>query len=240
MIWLSIRKLLINLKVGRTVMGYRSVRNHVDEIARKFGRLPEEIELVTVSKNQSLSSILQTYQEGCRDFGESRIQDALEKIDQLPDDIRWHFIGTLQRNKVPQTVGRFQLIHSVDSFELLKKISQTSEKLGKETSVLLQVNTSGESTKHGLPPDDWRELFDRVVGLPMIRVLGLMTMAPLTEDEASIRDCFRRLRLLRDEFRMRSGGAMLFEHLSMGMSHDYPIAIEEGATLLRIGSAIFG
>ncbi len=220
-------------------MGYSAVRARIDEIARKCRRSPEEIQLVTVSKKQSILAIQKAYEEGCRDFGESRIQEGLEKIAQLPKDIKWHFIGTLQRNKVNLAVTHFQLIHSVDSMELLRKISLSCEKLGKTTDLLLQVNCSGETSKHGLTPDEWKSVITEAANIPFIRIMGLMTMAPLTDDEKVIRNCFRTLRLLRDEFRTSSSNLSQCKELSMGMSHDYPFAIEEGATLLRIGSAIF-
>lgn len=220
-------------------MSYSVVRANIDEIARKCRRSPEEIKLVTVSKNQPISAIQKAYQEGCRDFGESRIQEGLEKIAQLPDDIRWHFIGTLQRNKVKLAVTHFHVIHSVDSIELLQKISLSCEKLGKTMNLLLQVNSSGETSKHGLTLDQWKSVIDEAANIPFICIMGLMTMAPLTEDENVIRGCFRTLRLLRDEFLASCSNLSRCKELSMGMSHDYSIAIEEGATLLRIGSAIF-
>lgn len=199
------------------------------EVARLSGE--REVTVVAVSKQRSLEDILQVYRAGCRDFGENRVPEALEKIEKAPQDIRWHFIGMLQRKKVPKVIGKFALIHSVDSPELAKKISLCSADRGAETSLLLQVNTSGEKTKHGFSPQELQKMFPQLLELPNIAIKGLMTMAPLTDDKEQIQSCFSQLRLLRDEFQLH--------HLSMGMSHDYPIAITEGATLVRIGTAIF-
>lgn len=220
--------------------GYRHIIRQVQEKAKACGRRPDEITLIAVSKNHPVSSIEKTYQSGARDFGESRIQEALGKIPFLPSDCRWHLIGSLQTNKVGKAVAAFQLIHSVDSTALARKISQVSEARGMTASVLLQVNTSGERTKHGLSAEEWENALAEVIQLPHLQIEGLMTMAPLTEDQQLIRHCFRTLRLLRDRWRNRMKDPDSFQHLSMGMSHDYLIAIEEGATLLRIGTAIFG
>ena len=176
------------------------------------------------------------YASGCRDFGESRLQDALPKISSAPPDIHWHLIGTLQKNKVRKAIGAFALIHSVDSPELAAKISECGQEAGIITPVLLQVNTSGETTKHGLSEEQWQPHLEMLLKLPFLRLEGLMTMAPFVEETDVIRRCFARLRQMRD--RLALGHP--FRHLSMGMSHDYRIAIEEGATLLRIGTALFG
>ncbi len=189
--------------------------------------IPKNVKLVAVTKNVPVEDISLVYELGCRDFGENRVQDALPKIEELPPDIRWHFIGTLQKNKVKKVVGNFALIHSVDSVELAQEIS----KQGIDTSILLQVNTSGEESKQGFTEDEFRRDLAMIQKMPYIQVKGLMTMAPLTEDVDQIRMCFRRLRELRDELGLKE--------LSMGMSHDYKIAIDEGATIVRIGSAIF-
>lgn len=205
----------------------------IQEIAVKCGRDPKDITLVAVTKGHSLEHVMAAYEAGCRDFGENRLQEVLGKMAQAPHDLRWHLIGTLQKKKVPKVVGTFALIHSVDTWELAQKISQHSEKSGVETPILLQANTSGEEAKHGLSPEGWKLVFEDAVKLPGISIHGLMTMAPLVEDKFCIRRCFSRLRELRDELQLTG-------HLSMGMTHDYPIAIAEGATLLRIGTAIFG
>jgi PLP dependent protein len=218
---------------------YQAVKDHVDMLARRCGRDPGSISLVAVTKTHPIEQIMTVYQSGCRDFGESRVQEALEKVPLAPDDSRWHLIGTLQGNKVKKVIGRFALIHSVDSLELTKTISLHSISSGIITPILLQVNTSAEATKHGFSPEELMQQISEVFALKGVEVKGLMTMAPFTEDVGVTRQCFSLLRCLRDEVRGWLDTPASFRELSMGMSHDYPIAIEEGATILRIGSAIF-
>lgn len=182
--------------------------------------------LVAVSKNQPPEKILEVYNAGCRDFGENRVQEALLKMEEMPKDIRWHLIGTLQKNKVKKIAGKFELIHSVDSIELAKEI----EKYCPGQHVLLQVNTSGEESKQGFSVEELMAAWQLLSGLT-IKIDGLMTMAPLTEDLRVIEDCFGELQ--------RLGRELGLPQLSMGMSHDYKIAIAKGATMVRIGSALF-
>lgn len=208
------------------------LRRQIAEACQRSNRDPSDVTLIAVTKYAALEALQEAYEQGLRAFGESRIPTALDKIAQLPSDIAWHFIGHLQSNKVAKAIGHFALIHSIDSLDLAKKISSASVHQNCTTAILLQVNTSGETSKQGFTADTCRGHFAELSQLPGITVQGLMTMAPLTDDEKVIRTCFSRLRSLRDELKLR--------HLSMGMSHDFPIAIEEGATLLRIGSALFG
>lgn len=218
---------------------YQLVRAQVNELALACGRQPEEVILIAVSKTHPCSAIQQVYQAGCTDFGESRVQEALQKIEELPAGIEWHLIGTLQKNKVNKAVGAFSLIHSVDSPELARKIAEVSEKRGIRTRILLQVNTSLESSKHGLTAEEWRKCICEVDQLSGLQLEGLMTMAPHVEDHEVIRKCFASLRNLKEEFQQQVKDPSFFRQLSMGMSHDYSIAIQEGATMIRIGSAIF-
>lgn len=218
---------------------YGEVAQKVREKALSCGRDPQEVTVIAVSKKCSVELIRSVYHEGCREFGESRIQESLGKMSELPNDCIWHFIGSLQSNKVGKAISSFQLIHSVDSIQLARKISQMSQERGIRTSILLQVNTSGEVSKHGLSSEEWEQKIDSLNQLSGIKVEGLMTMAPFTEDHQIIRDCFHKLYVLRENWRSQMKDPTVFQHLSMGMSHDYMIAIEEGATLLRIGSAIF-
>lgn len=219
---------------------YNYILEDIEKCALSCGRNPADITLIAVSKGMSSECVRQAYCEGCRDFGENRLQEAVEKITLCPKDIRWHMIGSLQRNKARRVIGQFCLIHSVDTPELAMKISQCSSELGIVSSILLQVNTSGELSKHGMSPEHWRTAFDGIIASPFLKVEGLMTMAPYTQDEKRIRDSFSRLRLFRDELIVKTGKRNILSHLSMGMSNDYRIAISEGATLLRIGTAIFG
>lgn len=219
---------------------YLSLVSEIRKVAKNCGRNPEEVSLVAVSKGHPIEHILPAYDEGARIFGENRIQEAMTKMDAGPSDIAWHLIGTLQKNKVKKAVGKFALIHSVDSLELAEKISQVSDEQGETTAILLQANTSGETSKQGLNREEWKRAFDKVLELPALAVQGLMTMAPYTEDRLVIHRCFADLRKLRDELQLAAGKNCRLKHLSMGMSHDYPIAIAEGATLVRVGTAIFG
>ena len=204
-------------------------------LERVESAIKERATLIAVSKNQPLEAILEAYAVGCRDFGENRVQEALPKIEAAPDDIRWHLIGSLQRKKVPQVIGKFALIHSVDSVALAEKIATCSDKAGLQTSILLQVNTSGEETKQGFSPAELKSSFSDLASLKGLNIQGLMTMAPLSEDENVIRAAFRGLRELRDDLE----GKARLPDLSMGMSQDYLIGIDEGATLVRVGRAIF-
>lgn len=217
---------------------YLSLLDTISKTAQAYDRDPQEIRLVTVTKNHEWPEISPLYNAGQRLFGENRLQPALSKIEQAPKECEWHFIGPLQKNKVRKVIAHFSLIHSVDTLELAKKISTCSVEASITTRILLQVNVSGEPSKQGMTPLECLNLSEHILMLPNVYVEGLMTMAPFTQDEALIRHCFSQLRVLRNELRKQYGSAS-FAHLSMGMSQDYQLAIAEGATLLRIGSAIF-
>lgn len=216
---------------------YAALLERIEGALARARRRREEVTLVAVTKNHSPEEILSLYQEGVRDFGENRLQEFLPKKSVLPQDIRWHFIGTLQKNKVGKVVGEVVLIHSVDSLELAKQISDVSVKRGVSSSILLQVNIAKEKAKHGLEEKEWEAAFPLLKALPAIAVKGLMAMAPLTEDAEVIRETFKSLRLFRDHLEKKFQIAL--PELSMGMSQDFEIAIEEGATLLRIGTLLF-
>lgn len=218
---------------------YHRVLENIQKKCLECGRKAEDVTLIVVTKSHSIEAIHETYHLGARHFGESRLQEALEKIPALPENCHWHLIGRLQSNKIAKALQTFSLIHSVDTLELAEKISKASELRGVMTSILLQVNTSGEESKQGLSPSEWEERLEEVNDLPNITIEGLMTMAPLTNDIQRVRVCFRELYRLREKWRSHMREPQVFRHLSMGMSDDYLIAIEEGATLLRIGSAIF-
>ena len=208
----------------------------IEGAANLAGRNSKEISLVAISKGRSLGEIREAHFLGVCDFGENRIVEALDKMELLPSDIRWHFIGKLQQNKVHQVIGQFVLIHSVDRIELAEKISKASLERGLKTSILLETNTSGERTKGGLPAQEWETSYKALLELKGIDIQGLMTMAPLTEDEGVIRHCFSELRLCLQ--RLQAMGGQITT-LSMGMTNDFPLAIQEGATLVRIGTALF-
>lgn len=201
-------------------------------------RPPSSVRLVPASKSVPAARLRAFYDAGQHLFGENRIQEAREKIPQLPSACRWHFIGGLQRNKVRDAVAWFDLIHSVDSLELLQEIERRAAAIGKTQDILIEVNVAGESSKHGCPTPQARQLIETANPLPHLRVLGLMTVPPFTPDPADARPCFARLRMLRDEIQDALG--LPLPELSMGMTHDYAVAIAEGATMVRIGSGLFG
>jgi hypothetical protein len=221
---------------------YQRITERIAEACQKVGRPFESVTLVAVSKHVSLDLMLEATRLGIRDFGESRIQEVLPKMSQLPDQaLRWHFIGHLQTNKVKRVVGEFLLIHSVDSWKLAEALSREAAALGLVQPILVQVNTSGELSKYGMTPDATPALVERIVSeLPGVQVQGLMTMAPHAEDPETARPFFRRLRELRDELAGRLPKGVSLNHLSMGMSDDFAVAVEEGATMIRIGTGLFG
>jgi PLP dependent protein len=199
--------------------------------AEQAQRTSEEITLVAVSKGCSVQQIQEAYLQGLRNFGEGRVGEALEKMQQLPSDIKWHFVGKLQKNKVAKVIGHFAMIHSVDTLELAKKIDQASLKAHLITPVLVEVNISGEGTKGGFAPEELKDCFPEMLSYEGIKIDGLMTLAPFTKDQARIRQCFSTLRELAKKWELTI--------LSMGMSNDFSLAIEEGATHVRIGTALF-
>ncbi len=210
---------------------WRAVRAEVDAIARAAGRDPSEVTIVAVSKLQPAAAVIEGADAGITDLGENYAQELVAKQDEVArPGLRWHFIGRLQRNKARQVVGRAALIHAVDSLELAQEIGKRAQ--GRIQDVLVAVNTGGEAQKSGVAPADAPALIAAIVALPGIAVRGLMTMPPLPDDPEHSRPHFRALRALRDQLGLH--------HLSMGTSGDYRVAIEEGATLVRIGTAIFG
>lgn len=206
------------------------------------GRNPQEVKIVAVSKLQSVSQIRQLYNQGQRIFAENYIQEVLAKqLDtQLEGlSLEWHLIGHIQRKKINSIVGRFSLIHSVDSLELAQSLSQKYAEQGKTQRVLLQVNVTGEKGKEGWAAESLRSQWQRLEGLPALQIEGLMTMPPIADEAEFARKPFRELRTLRDELQKTSGRHTLTE-LSMGTTQDYLIAVEEGSTYVRIGARLFG
>ena len=216
------------------------VRSTIAEAALRVGRAPEEITLVAVSKTMPVELVQMAYNLGVTDFGENRVQEALPKIAAFhPQDLRWHMIGHLQSNKASKVVSSFYCVHSVDSLHLAQTLNRYAVERGIQFPVLLQVNVSGEFSKEGMSPAEALELTQQFAELPHIQVEGLMTIAPLVEDPEQVRPVFRELRILRDQLRAELP-SYSWHHLSMGMTGDYTVAIEEGATIVRIGRAIFG
>jgi PLP dependent protein len=214
------------------------VRARIADAARRVGRDPREITLVAVSKGQPADAVRQAIASGQDLFGENRVQEALAKMAAVGKPAHWHLIGHLQRNKASQAAGRFQLIHSVDSVRLIDELERLAAAAGREQALLLQINVSGEASKSGAPPGELPSLLDRLDASPHLRGEGLMTIPPWSEDPETTRPHFARLRDLLAGIGCRRRFAA--RHLSMGMSHDFEVAIAEGATLVRVGTAIFG
>ncbi|MEE9498833.1 MAG: YggS family pyridoxal phosphate-dependent enzyme [Nitrospinaceae bacterium] len=218
-----------------------TVKERMAEAARKAGRDPQEVRLVAVSKTVPVERIAETGEIGGCVFGENKVQEAQDKIKTLGmGSYHWHFIGHLQRNKVKYIPGLFELIHSVDNSELAEEIHRHSMKHELVTPVLIQVNVSGETSKSGVAPDDLEELLEMVVSLNGISVRGLMTIPPFDPDPEKSRKHFAALRQLRDRIQKLDIENSSMDELSMGMSNDFVVAIEEGATWVRVGTAIFG
>ncbi|HET9523904.1 MAG TPA: YggS family pyridoxal phosphate-dependent enzyme [Terrimicrobiaceae bacterium] len=213
------------------------VRAQIVTAAEKAGRDPAEVELVAVSKTQDAPSVRRALDAGQSILGESRAQELVAKAPLLPSLTRWHFIGHLQRNKIRKVLPLVELIHSVHSLELALDIDRIANELGLFPRVLLEVNVVGEAAKFGFRPDLLREQIETLLALPRIQVEGLMTIAPVAERPDDARPFFIRLRELRDEV---AGRGIPLATLSMGMSGDFVVAVEEGATLVRVGTAIFG
>jgi pyridoxal phosphate enzyme (YggS family) len=215
-----------------------NIHSRMQDAAHRVGRQVSDVRLVAVSKTYPPAVIQEAWNSGQHVFGENRVQDALPKIAELPAEAEWHFIGHLQSNKIRKALPAFTLIHGVDNLELAQQINRIAGEMGLTANILLEINVSGEATKFGFSPADLRENLEGLLCLPNIRINGLMTMAPYSEDPETARPVFSKLRILRDELAAQSGQAL--PELSMGMSGDFEVAIQEGATIVRIGSSIFG
>lgn len=219
----------------------QSVRARIDAAARRAGRDPSDVRLIAVSKTFSADHVRAAWSAGQRDFGENKVQEALQKIGETADiEIRWHLIGHLQSNKAKKSAASFASIHSVDSVELLRKLDSAAGEAGATPEVLVQVDLAGEDTKFGAAAEDARRIVDATPTLRAARMSGLMLIPPWNEDQEQTRPWFVRLRELRDAWVGEGVPAASLRHLSMGMSHDFEAAIEEGATMVRVGTAIFG
>ena len=218
---------------------WKNVVQEVGEACVKSGRRPEEVTLIAVSKKHTVQAISTLAREGQMDFGENYVQEALAKLEELSAlRLNWHFIGHLQTNKVKHVPGRFVLIHTLDSEKLAQALHKKSQSQGMTQPVLIQVNVGREAQKYGVGEDNLSSLVERVLTLDNLKLEGLMTLPPFFEDAEKVRPYFARLRELKEELEQRFGIAL--PHLSMGMTGDFAQAIAEGATLVRIGTKIFG
>jgi pyridoxal phosphate enzyme (YggS family) len=216
------------------------IRGRIDAACLRAGRDPETVRLVAVSKTKPAAMIEMAAAAGQRLFGESYAQEFAAKADEVQPPVEWHFIGGLQTNKVKYLAGKVNLIHSVDRLPLAEEINRQWAKIDQVVDVLIQLNLGEEETKSGTGEADLEELLRRVAELPHLRIRGLMALPPCLADPEEVRPFFRRLRQLADMMTRRNIPGVEMAELSMGMSHDFEVAIEEGATLVRVGSAIFG
>ena len=215
------------------------IRKAISGAAARAGRTAESITLLAVSKTFPVSDILQAYADGQRIFGENRLQEAMEKMPQMPQDCEWHLIGPLQRNKVRKALEQgFALIQAVDSLKLAATISRIAGELGITAHILLEVNIDGEASKHGFTPQQLEEEWEALTELPGLDIRGLMCIPAPVDNPQDARPAFAALRTLAEKLRER--GPLPLPELSMGMSQDFEVAVEEGATIVRVGSAIFG
>ena len=216
------------------------INNIINETCEKSGRSTEEVNLIAVSKTKPVAAIQEAYDCGMRDFGENKVQEIIDKYPVLPKDIKWHMIGHLQTNKVKYIIDKVYLIHSVDSIKLAKEIQKEAQKKDVHANILIQINISQEDTKFGLAEEDVISMIEEVSLLDRVHIKGLMTIGPMTDDTNDIRQIFRKLKQLSVDIQSKNIDNVSMSVLSMGMSDDYTIAIEEGSTYVRIGTSIFG
>lgn len=219
---------------------YDEIRSKIDEACKKTGRDPKEVTLIAVSKTKPNEMIKELYDAGVRDFGENKVQELAKKMEELPDDIKWHQIGHLQRNKVKYILGKTELIHSVDSYRLAEEINIQAKRKGISVDILIELNIGEEDSKFGLDKDDAISFVKQVSELDGLKVKGLMTVAPFVEDPEANREIFKSMKELSNEIAALNIKNVSMDVLSMGMTNDYIVAVEEGATLVRVGTAIFG
>ena len=228
------------MKEGRSSFAHRlgRIQERIDEALRRSGRQPKDVCLIGASKMVPVELLKEAQSEGLSCFGENRVQEAISKMATLGSGIQWHFIGHLQRNKVKSIAGRFELIHSLDGLPLAREIDRWCEKIGKRQRLLIEVNVSGEASKKGIPMQKLESLLSDLRELKWIQIEGLMTIPPYSQNRESSRPYFRRLQELKERCFPSTGNSNSV--LSMGMSNDFEVAVEEGANYIRVGTALFG
>lgn len=226
--------------MGTVKDNLETINKKIKEAALKVNRDPQEIKLIAVTKTATLEQIKEAINEGVKIIGENKVQEAKGKYQVLTTEVKWHLIGHLQTNKVKYAVEIFDLIHSVDSIKLAKEIDKRSVQFKKTIDVLIEVNISGEETKYGYNPEKVEAFLKEISEFSGIRVRGLMTIAPISKNKEEVRPYFRRLRELSERIRDKNIKNIKMDYLSMGMTDDFEIAIEEGANMVRIGRGIFG
>lgn len=218
----------------------KQVEKIIDDVCDQSGRKRDEVTLIAVSKTKPVEMLREAYEAGCRDFGENKVQELVDKYGVLPKDIKWHMIGHLQRNKVKYIIDKVSLIHSVDSLRLAEEISKEAIKKQVNVNILIEVNVAMEESKYGTTVSDTIELVREIASLPNVFIKGLMTIAPMTENAEENRDYFKQLKKLSVDISQENIDNVSMDILSMGMTGDYPVAVSEGATLVRVGTGIFG
>ena len=221
-------------------MNYVQVLHNIKNACDKAGRNKEDVTLIAVSKTKPVEMLQEVYDAGCRDFGENKVQEIMDKYDKLPSDIRWHMIGHLQTNKVKYIVDKVYMIHSVDSMKLAKEISKEALKKNVTVKILLEVNVANEESKFGMMSEEVKNFYKEVIDLPGLEVCGLMTIAPYVENAEENRQYFVNLKQLVVDIADEKTDNKSIGELSMGMTGDYEVAVEEGATYVRVGTGIFG
>ena len=224
--------------MGTIAENLERVREQIAQATAKAGRAGDEIQLVAITKTHDAEKVREAIEAGQILFGESRVQEARAKIPELPSNLRWHFVGHLQKNKIRHALPLFEMIHSVDSLALAEDINRIAEEEGMHPRVLLEVNVAGEGSKFGFHPEKLRTEMEALLALPRLSIEGLMTIPPIAEEAEASRKYFVDLRELRDA--LEKDFDLKLQQLSMGMTNDFAIAAEEGATLVRVGTAIFG
>ena len=218
----------------------RTVEENINAACKRSGRARSDVTLIAVSKTKPVEMLREAYDLGCRDFGENKVQELIEKYDQMPEDVRWHMIGHLQRNKVKYIVDKVYMIHSVDSMRLAEEISKEAVKKNVTVSILVEINVAKEESKFGTSVEEAVLLVQNISKLPNIVVKGLMTIAPYVENSEENRLYFAKLKQIYVDIIHKNIDNVFMEQLSMGMTGDYEVAIEEGATYIRVGTGIFG
>lgn len=218
----------------------KAVEENIRHACARSGRRETDVTLIAVSKTKPVEMLREAYAAGCRDFGENKVQELLEKYEQMPKDIHWHMIGHLQRNKVKYIVDKVYLIHSVDSLRLAEEISKEAVRKNVKVSILVEVNVAGEESKFGTTAEEAISLVGEIAKLPNIVIKGLMTIAPYVENSEENRLYFAKLMQIYVDIIHKNIDNVFMEELSMGMTGDYEVAVEEGATYVRVGTGIFG
>ncbi|MBP3488133.1 MAG: YggS family pyridoxal phosphate-dependent enzyme [Roseburia sp.] len=218
----------------------KNVEEHIEAACKRAGRSRDEVTLIAVSKTKPVEMLQEIYDTGTRHFGENKVQELCDKMEQMPSDIHWHMIGHLQRNKVKYIVGKVALIHSVDTYRLAEEINIQAKKRNIKVPILVEVNIAGEESKFGTSAEDAILLVEDISKLENVQIKGLMTIAPYVTDPEENRLYFRKIKQLSVDITHKNIDNVSMEILSMGMTGDYEVAIEEGATMVRVGTGIFG